>query len=72
MLTLTDAIMPAGVAGWAPSLIQKARRNTLLNSLIPNSRQEWHIKTHCYKSLRHANACSFCSHKQTRTGGWNR
>ena len=48
MLTLTGAIMPAGVAGWAPSLIQKARRNTLLNSLILNYIHEWHVKTHCY------------------------
>ena len=42
-LTLTGAIMSAGVAGWAPSLIQKARRNTSLNSSIANFRHEWHV-----------------------------
>ena len=42
------AIMPAGVAGWVPYLIEKARCNTLLSSLIPKFRHEWHVKTHCY------------------------
>ena len=47
-LTLTGASMPAGVDGWAPSLITKSRRNTVLSSSIPNFRHEWHVKTHCY------------------------
>ena len=35
---------------WVPSLIQKASRNTLLNSGVPKFRHEWIIKTHYYTS----------------------
>ena len=40
MLTLTGAIMPAGVAGWVPSLIQKLkpRRNIVKFILDTNGK----------------------------------